>query len=106
MNGLLRDSLSTDNGIILSTAERWVLMIDPQDIANRWIKTMEKQKNLTVLKQSDKDFLRSLENCIQVTTPRSQNYFLIHVLSSAELKPRGYYLDFFGKLTWVTLGRL
>ena len=76
MNGLLRDSLSTDNGIILSTAERWVLMIDPQDIANRWIKTMEKQKNLTVLKQSDKDFLRSLENCIQVTT-RSQNYFLV-----------------------------
>ena len=67
MNGLLRDSLSTDNGIILSTAERWVLMIDPQDIANRWIKTMEKQRNLTVLKQSDKDFLRSLENCIQVT---------------------------------------
>lgn len=69
MNGLLRDSLSTDNGIILSTAERWVLMIDPQDIANRWIKTMEKQKNLTVLKQSDKDFLRSLENCIQFGTP-------------------------------------
>ena len=30
MNGLLRDDLSTDNGIILSTAERWVLMVDPQ----------------------------------------------------------------------------
>ena len=73
MNGLLRDSLSTDNGIILSTAERWVLMIDPQDIANRWIKTMEKQRNLTVLKQSDKDFLRSLENCIQVI-----HIFLLH----------------------------
>jgi dynein heavy chain len=69
MNGLLRDNLSTDNGIILSTAERWVLMVDPQDIANRWIKTMEKQKNLSVLKQSDKDFLRSLENCIQFGTP-------------------------------------
>ena len=68
MNGLNRDNLSTDNGIILSTAERWVLMVDPQDIANRWIKTMEKQKNLTVLKQSDKDFLRSLENCIQFGT--------------------------------------
>ena len=69
MNGLLRDDLSTDNGIILSTAERWVLMVDPQDIANRWIKTMEKQKNLSVLKQSDKDFLRNLENCIQFGTP-------------------------------------
>ena len=46
MNGLNRDNVSTDNGIILSTAERWVLMVDPQDIANRyffiiwWISTM------------------------------------------------------------------
>ena len=37
MNGLNRDNLSTDNGIILSTAERWVLMVDPQDIANRYL---------------------------------------------------------------------
>ena len=37
MNGLNRDNLSTDNGIILSTAERWVLMVDPQDIANRYV---------------------------------------------------------------------
>ena len=36
MNGLNRDDVSTDNGIILSTAERWVLMVDPQDIANRY----------------------------------------------------------------------
>ena len=36
MNGLNRDNVSTDNGIILSTAERWVLMVDPQDIANRY----------------------------------------------------------------------
>lgn len=35
MNGLLRDDFSTDNGLILSTAKRWVLMVDPQDIANR-----------------------------------------------------------------------
>ena len=35
MNGLLTDDFSTDNGIILSTAKRWVLMVDPQDIANR-----------------------------------------------------------------------
>lgn len=37
MNGLNRDNVSTDNGIILSTAERWVLMVDPQDIANRYV---------------------------------------------------------------------
>ena len=54
MNGLLRDNLSTDNGIILSTAERWVLMVDPQDIANRWIKTMEKQKVRIFISQCSK----------------------------------------------------
>ncbi len=69
MNGLLRDDFYTDNGIILSSAQRWVLMVDPQDIANKWIKTTEKGKGLTVLKQSDKDFLRSLENCIQFGSP-------------------------------------
>jgi dynein heavy chain len=69
MNGLLKDESSTENGIVMSTAKRWVLMIDPQDIANRWIKTTEKNKNLTILKQSDKDFLRSMENCIQFGTP-------------------------------------
>ena len=40
MNGLNRDNVSTDNGIILSTAERWVLMVDPQDIANRYVFTI------------------------------------------------------------------
>ena len=30
LNGLLRDEFTTDNGIILSTAKRWVLMVDPQ----------------------------------------------------------------------------
>ena len=31
---------------------------------------------------------------------------VIHILFSAEMKPRGYYLELFGRLTWVTLGRL
>ena len=69
MNGLLTDDFSTDNGIMLATAKRWVLMVDPQDIANKWIKTTEKNNNLTVLKQSDKEFLRGLENCIQFGSP-------------------------------------
>ena len=69
MNGLLKDDFSTDNGIILSSAKRWVLMVDPQDIANKWIKTTEKSNQLTILKQSDKDFLRTLENCIQFGSP-------------------------------------
>ena len=68
-NGLLQDSFTTDNAIILSTAKRWVLIIDPDDIATRWIKTTEKNSSLSILKQSDKEFLRSLENCIQFGYP-------------------------------------
>ena len=69
MNGLLTDDFSTDNGIISTHLLRWVVMIDPEDLANKWIKTTEKNNNLTVLKQSDKEFLRGLENCIQFGTP-------------------------------------
>jgi len=44
-------------------------MIDPQGQANKWIKNMEKPNNLRAIKQSDVDFVRTLENCIQFGTP-------------------------------------
>jgi dynein heavy chain, axonemal len=34
-NGLLRDNFSMENSIMLWKTRRWVLMVDPQDIANR-----------------------------------------------------------------------
>ena len=37
--------------------------------ANKWIKAMEKPNNLHVIKLSDSDFVRTLENCIQFGTP-------------------------------------
>jgi len=52
-----------------SNARRWPLMIDPQGQANKWIKNMEKPNNLHVIKLSDSDFVRTLENCIQFGTP-------------------------------------
>ena len=69
INGLPSDSFSLDNGIITSTSRRWPLMIDPQGQANKWIKNMEKQNNLHVIKLTDADFVRTLENCIQFGTP-------------------------------------
>ena len=44
-------------------------MIDPQGQANKWIKNMEKANNIHVIKLSDSDFVRTLENCIQFGTP-------------------------------------
>ncbi|XP_076459412.1 dynein axonemal heavy chain 7-like [Babylonia areolata] len=67
--GLPTDSFSTENGIIISNSRRWPLMIDPQGQANKWIKNMEKANNLHVIKLSDTDFVRTLENCIQFGTP-------------------------------------
>ena len=44
-------------------------MIDPQGQANKWVKNMERPNNLHVIKLTDGDFVRTLENCIQFGTP-------------------------------------
>ena len=69
--GLPTDSFSIENGIVISNARRWPLMIDPQGQANKWVKNMEKANNLHVIKLTDSDFVRTLENCIQFGTPVS-----------------------------------
>ncbi len=48
IDGLPNDAFSIDNGIIVSRARRWPLMIDPQGQANKWIKNMEKKHKLEV----------------------------------------------------------
>lgn len=55
--------------VLCSNARRWPLMIDPQGQANKWLKNMEKSNSLHVIKLSDGDFVRTLENCIQFGTP-------------------------------------
>lgn len=44
-------------------------MIDPQGQANRWVKNSEKENNLSAIKLTDADYIRTLENCIQFGTP-------------------------------------
>ncbi|CAM9445138.1 unnamed protein product [Ectocarpus fasciculatus] len=69
IDGLPTDSFSIDNGIIVFNARRWPLMIDPQAQANRWIRNMEKANNLQVIKLTDLNYLRTLENSIQFGSP-------------------------------------
>ncbi|XP_022600673.1 LOW QUALITY PROTEIN: dynein heavy chain 1, axonemal-like [Seriola dumerili] len=64
ISGLPKDNLSVENGVIAQYSLRWALFIDPQGQANKWIKNMEQDNALEVMKLSDRDFLRSLENAI------------------------------------------
>ena len=61
--------LSTENAILVTHARRWPLMIDPQDQANRWVRTKEAKNALKVIKLTDSNFLRTLENCIRIGMP-------------------------------------
>jgi dynein heavy chain len=67
--GLPNDSFSTDNAIIATTTRRWPLFIDPQGQANKWIRNIEKEKRLAIIKLTDSEYTRTLENAIQFGTP-------------------------------------
>ncbi|XP_030856161.1 dynein heavy chain 3, axonemal-like [Strongylocentrotus purpuratus] len=67
--GLPVDNFSTDNALIVTNANRWPLMIDPQGQANKWVKNMEKPNKLQVIKLSDPTYTRTLENCMQFGQP-------------------------------------
>jgi len=68
--GLPTDEVSTANGIIMSKARRWPLMIDPQGQAAKFIKKLGAQKHqdtgsMDIVKLSDKNFLQTFENAIR-----------------------------------------
>ena len=67
--GLPSDDVSIDNGILVTRGRRWPLCIDPQGQANSWIKAMEAKNGLRVIKLSDGNFLRTLENSIRIGNP-------------------------------------
>ncbi|XP_057699654.1 dynein axonemal heavy chain 6 isoform X1 [Corythoichthys intestinalis] len=67
--GLPRDTVSTENGILVNEGRRWPLMIDPQDQANRWIRSKEAKNGLKVIKLTDPNFLQKLENGIRMGMP-------------------------------------
>ncbi|XP_045534007.1 dynein axonemal heavy chain 7 [Papilio machaon] len=69
IDGLPDDDFSCESAIIIMTARRWPLMIDPQGQANRWIKNMEKPNNLCVVRMTQADLSRVLENAVQFGQP-------------------------------------
>ncbi|XP_047204788.1 dynein axonemal heavy chain 1 isoform X4 [Girardinichthys multiradiatus] len=61
ISGLPRDTFSLENSIIAQYSLRWTLFIDPQGQANRWIKNMERDRDLRVLRLSDSNYLQGLK---------------------------------------------
>ncbi|XP_017768545.1 PREDICTED: dynein heavy chain 1, axonemal-like [Nicrophorus vespilloides] len=69
IEGLPRDSLSTENAVLVSRSKRWPLFIDPQGQANKWIKNMGKTRGIAICKLADKDLIRTLELSIRFGKP-------------------------------------
>lgn len=44
-------------------------MIDPQGQANKWIRNMEQKNNISIIRLSQLDYVRVLENAIQFGQP-------------------------------------
>jgi dynein heavy chain len=68
LQGLPADSVSVNNGVLVSRGKRWPLMIDPQAQANKWIKKKE-GKDLKVIQITNPKMLVFLEGCIRTGAP-------------------------------------
>jgi len=67
--GLPADNFSVENGIIVFNSTRWPLMIDPQGQANKWLKIMENENKISVIKLSNANYATTIELAIEHGLP-------------------------------------
>lgn len=68
-SGLNSDEFVIENALITTNCERWPLAVDPQGEANKWIRNLEKARHLSIVRQTQGDYVRILENSIQFGQP-------------------------------------
>lgn len=61
--GLPADRVSTENATILTQAQRWPLIIDPQEQGIKWIKQREGE-SLRIVRLGQKGYLESIERAV------------------------------------------
>ena len=69
IKGLPNDTISREKGLTVYRSSKVPLVIDPQNQANKWIKNVEKDKNIVTTRLDKEDFMRCLEKCLTFGHP-------------------------------------
>jgi len=69
LDGLPTDDLSVQNGIMVTRASRFPVLVDPQGQGKTWLRAREERNGVVVSTLTDKHFRRNLEECLSDGKP-------------------------------------